>query len=125
MKYQEYFYRSEETRFFFSDSMLMFKTLEDLENFLIDFRKNEKFEYGGFFEIRVYDPYIETSKLPKEKDYYTNIKRSKDLMSKNSSMRWLIISPDVKEIYGETIFAEYQDKYNGKVIRSDIKYFFL
>lgn len=124
MKYQEYFYRTEETRYFFSDSMIMFKSLEDLERFLIEFRKNEEFEYGGFFEIRVYDPFIETSSLPKEEDYYTSILESKALMSKYSSMRWLIISPDVKEIYGETIFAEYQDEYNGKLVRNNVKYFF-
>lgn len=121
MKYQEYFYRTEETRFFFSDSMLMFKSLEDLEEFLIKFRENEEFEYGGFFEIRVYDPYIETDELPRKEDYYTSILESKDLMSKYSNMRWLIISPDVKEIYGETMFAEYKDFYNN---RDSIKCFF-
>lgn len=119
IKYQEYFYRTSNTRFFLFDETIMLNTLEDVEVYLLRFLKVKGCNPNvGHFVIKVMDPYISNKDYPEEKEYYKNIYEIKEFMSKNSTIRWLYISPDVKQIYAECIHAEWE--YKDERFKSDM-----
>lgn len=113
IKYQEHFYRTGKTRFFLFNDTVMVESLEEVEDCLLSEieRNNYDISYGHYI-VKVMDPYNPNKNLPMEKDYWIDAFRAKDLMSKNCSTRFLYISPDVKEIYSEVIFAENNNNSN-------------
>lgn len=118
--YQDKFYRTSNTRFFLFNETVMLDSLESVENYLLNFIKvNDCNLQSGHYIIKVMDPYLSNKEYPKEKDYYINIYEAKELMSKNCTIRWLYVSPDIGQIYAEMIHAEYKTKNSDEVYDAD------